>query len=213
MGVVILPWTVRNALVFHRLIPVNWSVGSVYLFGLIMVDDYVEGRAHNLGELNDRMIVEGIRILRSNGFDRRPYEDQVQTLRRTMCLSLEEDDLFKRISIERVIRSPFIAVRKFVMNLWFYWYLSIRLQVPQMILNLTLLGFALLGLAWGVAGPREKPLLVLYCAYFYLGYSAILASARFVLQIAPFLTVLAAVAIVTLARRRRASRVPVGRAS
>lgn len=207
MAVVIMPWTVRNALTFHRLIPINWSVGWVYLKGLIMADNYVNGRGSDLARLDDDSTEEIIQILRSHGFTQTSYQEKRIAISRTMCVDYEEDRLLKRLAVERVMKNPFLAVRKFVVNLGLYWYLAIRFQDALKLLNFTLVGFALLGLARGAWRATGARLLLLYCVYSYFSYAAIIASSRFVVQIAPFLTLLGAAAIASLARRRTAAPV------
>lgn len=204
MAIVIVPWTVRNALTFHRLIPVNWSFGWVYFDGLLMVDEYVQGQGRDLGALNTRSTEEVIQILRAHGFTRTSLEDKRIAMSRTMCVDFDEDQLLKRLAVEQIRKNPYLAVRKFVVNLGLYWYLAIRYQGALKLLNFTLVGLALLGLARGAWRLTEARLMVLYSLYFYFSYAAVLASSRFVVQIAPFLALLGAAAIASFARRRTA---------
>ena len=116
-------------------------------------------------------------------------------------MGLAEDDLFKRLAREQVRANPWRAVRKLFLNLWLYWFLSNRMMLANQVVNFSLLGFALLGLWLGAWRMLEARVLALFCLYFWVGYAAVIVSARFALQIAPLLTVLAAYAIVALARR------------
>jgi 4-amino-4-deoxy-L-arabinose transferase-like glycosyltransferase len=206
MSVIVLPWTGRNFLEFHRVIPINWSVGLQYLKGLIMTDDYVSGRGTNLGALDDSSMVELVRILRANGREHGDFDAQLREFRSSQTVGLAEDDLFKRLAIERVRANPLLAARKFFLNLWLYWFLSNRLMLANQLVNFGLLALALLGLALGAWRAFEARVLVAFCLYFWLGYAAVIVSARFALQIAPLLTLLAAFALVALARRVTSAR-------
>lgn len=209
MGVVVMPWTARNFLVFHRVIPVNWSVGLQYMKGLIMADDYASRRGRNLGDLDDSSMVALVRILRSHGHGRGDFATQLREFKSSQTVGLAEDDLLKRLAMERVRAQPSLAVRKLVINLPLYWYLSNRLMAANQVVYFGLLALALLGFARGAWRTFETRTLVVFCLYFWIGYAAVTVSARFALQIAPLLILLAAFAIVSLARRaRRAARPP-----
>lgn len=203
MAVIVLPWTGRNFIDFHRVIPINWSVGLQYMKGLVMADDFVSRRGRNLGDLDDSSMVEIVRILRAHGHARGDFDGQLYEMRSSQTVGLEDDDLLKRLALERVRKEPWLAVRKFVLNLGLYWFLSNRLMVVNQVVNFGLLALALLGLALGAWRRLEARVLLAFCLYFWLVYAWIIVSARFALQIAPFLTLLAASAIVTLARRPR----------
>jgi 4-amino-4-deoxy-L-arabinose transferase-like glycosyltransferase len=201
MSVLVLPWSGRNFILFHRVIPVNWSVGLQYLKGLIMADDWTSGRARDLGALDDSSMVEVLRILRENGRQAGAFDERLRVFRSSQTVSLADDDLLKRLAVERVRAHPGRAVRKVFLNLWLYWFLSNRMMLANQVVNFSLLGLALLGLALGAWRMLEARVLSLFCLYFWLGYSSVIVSARFALQIAPLLTVLAGFAIVSLARR------------
>jgi 4-amino-4-deoxy-L-arabinose transferase-like glycosyltransferase len=201
MGVMVLPWTGRNFLLFRRVIPVNWSVGLQYMKGLIIADDFTSGRARDLGALDDSSMVEVLRILRENGRQPGDFDERLRVFRSSQTVPLADDDLLKRLAVERVRANPGLAVRKVFLNLWLYWFLSNRMMLANQVVNFSLLGLALLGLALGAWRMLEARVLVLFCLYFWLGYSAVIVSARFALQIAPLLAVLAGYAIVALARR------------
>ena len=201
MSVVVLPWTGRNFLTFHRVIPVNWSIGLQYMKGLIMADDYVAGRGANLGALDDSSMVELVRILRAHGHSRGDFDAQLREFRSSQTVGLAEDDLLKRLALERVRANPLLAARKLFLNLWLYWFLSNRLMLANQVVNFGPLALAVLGLALGAWRSFEARILVAFCLYFWLGYASVIVSARFALQIAPLLTLLAAFAVVSLARR------------
>lgn len=208
MSVVVLPWTGRNFLEFHRVIPVNWSVGLQYMKGLIMADDYVRGRGTNLGALDDSSMVELVRILRAHGHTRGDFDAQLREMKSAQIVGLAEDDLLKRLAVERVRANPVLAARKLFLNLWLYWFLSNRLMLANQVVNFGLLALALLGLVLGAWRAFEARILVAFCLYFWLGYASVIVSARFALQIAPLLVLLAAFAVVSLARRARRATGP-----
>lgn len=205
MSVVVLPWTGRNFIEFHRVIPINWSVGLQYMKGLIMADDYVSRRGANLGALDDSSMVEVVRILRAHGRERGDFDTQLREMKSAQIVGLAEDDLLKWLAMERVRANPLHAVRKIVLNLWLYWFLSNRLMVANQVANFGLLALALVGLARGAWRAFETRILVAFCLYFWLGYASVIVSARFALQIAPLLTLLAAFAVVVSARQIRRS--------
>lgn len=208
MAVVVLPWTARNFLVFRRVIPINWSIGLQYLKGLIMADDYASGRGRDLGVLDDSSMVAVLRILRENGYARGEFDAQLHAFRSSQTVGLAEDDLLKRLAMERVRERPSLVVRKLVMNLPLYWFLSNRMMRANQVVYFGLLALASLGLALGAWRAPGTRVLVAFCLYFWLGYSMVLVSARFALQIAPLLTVLAAYGIVALGRGARRTAGP-----
>jgi 4-amino-4-deoxy-L-arabinose transferase-like glycosyltransferase len=201
MAVIVLPWTGRNLLLFRRVIPVNWSVGLQYMKGLIMADDFAAGRGKNLGALDDSSMVELVRILRTNGRSHGDFDQQLRAMKRAQAVDLAEDDLLKRLSMERVRAKPVLAARKFLLNLWLYWFLSNRMMAANQAVNFSLLALAALGLALGAWRMLEARVLVAFCLYFWFGYASVIVAARFALQIAPLLALLASYGVVTLVRR------------
>jgi len=201
MSVVVLPWTARNFLVFRRVIPINWSIGLPYMKGLIMADDWAGGRGRDLGVLDDSSMVAVLRILRAHGHARGDFDSRLHAFRGSQTVGLAEDDLLKRLAIERIRERPSLVIRKLVMNLPLYWYLSNRMMIANQVVYFGLLALALLGLALGAWRAPETRVLLAFCLYFWLGFSSVLVSARFALQIAPLLTVLAASGLVAVARR------------
>jgi hypothetical protein len=158
-------------------------------------------------------MVELVRILRANGRSRGDFDEQLRVMRSSQTVGLAEDDLLKRLAMERVRAHPALAVRKFTLNLWLYWFLSNRMMAANQVIHFGLLALATLGLALGAWRMLEARVLLAFCLYFWLGYSSVIVSARFALQIAPLLTLLAAFAIVTLARRTRRARRGAGAAT
>jgi hypothetical protein len=152
-----------------------------------------------------------VRILRAHGHAQGDFDTQLLTMRNSQTVGLAEDDLLKRLAIERVRAQPWLAARKLALNLGLYWFLSNRLMAVNQVVNFGLLALALLGLALGAWRRFEARLLMTFVLYFWLTYASIIVSARFALQIAPLLTLLAAFAVVSLAGRARgrpASRPP-----
>jgi hypothetical protein len=121
-------------------------------------------------------------------------------------VGLAEDDLLKRLATERIRAQPLLAVKKLAINLPLYWYLSNRLMAANQVVYFGLLALAVPGLLLGAWRTLEGRALVAICLYFWVGYSAVIVSARFALQVAPLLTLLAAFTIVTLARRLSRAR-------
>jgi hypothetical protein len=129
-------------------------------------------------------------------------------MKSAQIVGLAEDDLLKRLAVERVRANPVLAARKLFLNLWLYWFLSNRLMLANQVVNFGLLALALLGLVLGAWRAFEARILVAFCLYFWLGYASVIVSARFALQIAPLLVLLAAFAVVSLARRARRATGP-----
>ena len=122
-------------------------------------------------------------------------------MKSAQTVDLAEDDLLKRLSMERVREKPVLAARKFLLNLWLYWFLSNRMMAANQAVNFSLLALAALGLALGAWRMLEARVLVAFCLYFWFGYASVIVAARFALQIAPLLALLASYVVVTLVRR------------
>jgi hypothetical protein len=201
MWIVILPWTVRNYVVFHRVIPVRWGAGTTLMKGIVMAELHSSRPGDPMWKVDEAAGTEVARILQSQGFGRRePGMGLEPRVGMGDVTSLAEDQFLARLGWERVREDPLRAARRFGANLMAYWYFSGH-ERAYLMLNLPLLGLALLGLALGAWRPAEAWLVVLVTGYFYLSYAALNAIARYSLQIMPFVTLFASVAIVAVARR------------
>jgi len=202
MWAVVLPWTARNQAAFHRLIPVNWGAGWTYMKGLLMVEDYVEWPGQPMWKVDQAATEELLRLLRSHGFGEGRSRQGMEWIDRTGIAGLEEEEFLKRLTWEWVRGHPLGAARKFAVNLGLYWYFS-RHSSAYKLLNFPLCLLALLGLALGAWRRDETRVVVGFSLYFYFTYAVMMACARYSLQIMPFVSVLAAAALVDLARRAR----------
>lgn len=202
MWVVILPWMVRNEAIFHRPIPVNWGAGWNYTKGQVMVEMHMDRPREPMWTPDQASSDEMIRILRANGFGRGDAGHGLEVLKSKGIPGLAEEESLQRMAFEWVRSNPQRALKKFAVNLGLYWYFSRHMLVYKL-LNFPLCGLALLGIALGAWRRVETRALLLLSAYFYLTYAAILACARYSLQIMPLLILWVAAAFVALARRQR----------
>jgi hypothetical protein len=201
MGLVILPWTVRNYVVFHRVIPVRWGAGVTFVKGMLMADLHSEHPDDPMWKVDQMAGVEVARILQSHGFEGRDPRMGLEPRAGLGDVSnLAEDRFLARLGWERLREDPGRAAKRFAANLSAYWYFSGH-DRAYLLVNLPLLGLALLGLALGAWRRAEAWLVLLVCGYFYLSYATMMAIARYSLQIMPFVTLFASVALVALARR------------
>jgi len=211
-AVVVLPWTARNALRFHELIPVNWGIGFQAYKGWVSADHL---RAHphdDLGVVDGEADVLAIAALRDHGFVAMSANEKLLQIRRTMTLRREEDALLARLASERLRRDPAGAALKLLRNLRLYWTFSVRRMEAVVGLNLGLLVLALIGIAATARRDPGRWLPVAYAAYLNLAYASIIAASRFSLQILPIVAVFAAAGAAwawqKLARRGRGTSEP-----
>ncbi len=203
MAVLVLPWTARNAVRFHALVPVNWGVGFQAYKGWIYLDHVRAHGTNNLGVLDDEADRAALAALRARGYAHGSFQEQLLDLRHTMTFPRLEDDVLARLAAERLRRDPLGAVQKTLVNLWLYWTLSIRRMEAVIAVNLILLALALVGVAATAGRDPARWLTLGFAAYLYLFYSAVLVSARFSVQVIPVVSVFAAAGAVWLASRAR----------
>ncbi len=207
MGIVILPWTARNYVVFHRVIPVRWGAGVTFMKGMLMADLHAQLPGAPMADVDRRAGGELALALQSAGFEKRdPRHGLEPRPGLGDVANMAEDRYLARLGWERVRRDPLRAARRFTENLGAYWFFSGH-DRAYLLMNLPLLALALLGLALGGWRRAAAWLVVLVGAYFYLSYAALMAIARYSLQVMPFVTLLASAAVLSLARGTRAVRV------
>jgi 4-amino-4-deoxy-L-arabinose transferase-like glycosyltransferase len=195
---VVLPWTTRNALRFHALIPVSWGYGLQSFKSWAWADRLSAGGWDNLAGLDDDADMKVLSALEAHGLVRGAATDKFAEYRHTMTLPRDEDALLARLAVERARRDPAGAFRRMPMNLWFFWTLSIRPMTPILVFDLTLLALALVGIAATARGDPVRWLPLAFAGYLYLAYASIIATSRFSLQVMPEVTVFASAGIVWL---------------
>jgi hypothetical protein len=123
-----------------------------------------------------------------------------------------DDALFVRQAQQWMYRHPLQALQKFLVGLGFFWYFSAQ-RVFHMALNLPLCALALMGLMRGAWRRLEVQVIVLMCLYYNFMYAAFMASVRYSLQVMPFVILLAAAAVLSLAPVGGAGQAPDSRPS
>jgi hypothetical protein len=143
-----------------------------------------------------------LRILEAHGFGADWRGQGPTRISATGIAGLEEEEFLARWTREWVRENPLRVVMKFAVNLGLYWHFS-RNSLAYLALSLPLCLLALVGIARGTARSIETMVVLLLSLTLYLTYAMMLSCARYSLQIMPFVTVLAAAAVVDLARRAR----------
>lgn len=194
----VMPWTARNALRFHALIPVNWGYGFPAFKGWASADQLRAHPRDNLGIVDDEAGRLAIAALRAHGFAHGSAEEQLRVVQHTMTLRREEDALLARIANERTRRDPEATARKLFLNLRAYWFLSVRRMEGVVALNVLLLALALTGLAATARRDAARWLPAAVAVYLWLAYSLIIANSRYSLQVLPVVALYAGAGAVWL---------------
>jgi hypothetical protein len=200
---IVMPWTLRNALRFHTLIPVNWGIGFQAFKGWVTADHFKRHPNDNLTAVDNEADSVAIATLREHGFVRGTVASERFHLSQTMTFRREEDAYLAQLAAERLREDPGGALRKMAMNLKYFWTLSIRRMEVVVALNLVLIAFAILGITATFGRDPARWLPLAYAGYLYLMYCSILVSARFTLQLMPVVSVCAAAGAVWLWTRLR----------
>jgi hypothetical protein len=194
----VMPWTARNALRFHALIPINWGYGFQAFKGWANADHLRSHPRDDLGIVDVEADRLAVAALRAHGFIHGSAEEQLRVVQHTMTLRREEDAVLARIANERMRRDPAAAVRKLFLNMRYYWFFSVRRMEGVVALNVVLLALALTGLAATARRDAARWLPAAVAVYLWLTYSSIIVSSRFSLQVMPVVALYAGAGVVWL---------------
>jgi 4-amino-4-deoxy-L-arabinose transferase-like glycosyltransferase len=196
MGLVILPWTVRNyRATGGHLVLVTTGGSDAFLRGLVFSKtEYATLEKPPYTDAENESNAMFTAICKAEGAVWE--QDDLQT-----------DRILNKAAKARLLADPVAAVRKFFVGLFTFWYemTSLKTSVAAGGLSLVLWGFALVGLPRSHREGRRAWIPFLPILYLNLLLAALLALGRYSVPILPCLSVLAAFGIDTLLGRRSSS--------
>lgn len=187
-------WTIRNAMVSGRFIPVSGGFGFNLLVGNHMIDEPRDAAA-SFNYASARAVEELARSM--------PGQVSPGELRPGLHLDVPHayDQACGRIAVRDMLRDPLLVPRKIIINIARFWYFSSSPAkgVASALLNYPLLVFAVVGfLDLRDARRPVREVLVLFFAFFVLIYAAIIVhTTRFALPLLMIMAPLAAHAVYT----------------
>ena len=165
----VMPWTARNALRFHALIPVNWGYGFQAFKGWANADQLRAHPRDNLGIVDVEADRLAIAALRAHGFVHGSAEEQLRVVQHTMTLRREEDAVWASRT-SACAATPEATARKLFLNMRYYWFFSVRRMEGVVALNVVLLALALTGLAATARRDAARWLPAAVAVYLWLAY-------------------------------------------
>lgn len=194
---VISPWTVRNALIHHRFVPMATNIGFNYLGGQ---------NPHSRPHINVLCPFDEIRW---SVIDRRALETMNE---------VDFDRMLLRQGLSFAVREPWLTARRSAVRLLYYWWGSpdvIRYSPTQGIANLALMTlvmpFFLIGLVHAVRDRRRFGLVLAVLAWQSLFYMNFAIRGRYAMTSHSLLVLVAVVGASLALARVRAWREPKAR--
>jgi 4-amino-4-deoxy-L-arabinose transferase-like glycosyltransferase len=208
VAVVVVPWTVRNAIALDRFVPISTGGGQVLFAGTYLPSD---GDPERVGaEVVERhpelFGAHAVQRLRLEQVLARLAEQRYPGVETDTALArMGREQLWEDVSDEPLEYAGFVATK--VGRIWAHGPRSVMRQPGWELLHWALVAFGLIGLAVLVAQRRWEALLLATIFIAITAISALLvASPRRVLVMMPLIAALAGTGISWLATRPRSDR-------
>jgi len=191
MGMVILPWTVRNHRVSGKWVLITTGVGDAVLRGFIFTKpEYATLRLppYTDAENESNALFRGLCAAQDTVWERN---------------DIESDRILTQAAKARLLSDPVGAVRKFVVGLFTFWYEMTSRTNSAIAGGIALLSGVLAFIGWRRARREQCPVWPLALPILYLNVvlALLLALGRYSIPVLPCLTALAAFGLDTLLPR------------